>query len=338
MRKFILSVGIILTSFGLVIGSEAAQVGNWNVNYWPGENGPNGCIMEGSYKSGTIFSIGVTSNYNWGIMLSNPNWNLKKNEKIEMQLAVDGIPIESPTANATDKNSVTIPLKNPSAFKALQVGRNLVISNVYGKYPFVLEGTERAMNSLLDCMKTQKEATNKPAAPKTPTQKERSTSFSMVQPSEATVILTNMLNSAGVRGYKLLPPQSEDKGISLVFEDGGNGYFVASRGSDTPSADDYSSEIINIISKTCKGDFVSGKQVVPSTDGSVIRKVATTCRSADSTSAIDSTVVRKSNGFLFWLSRGYEGSTNSLAAGPSEQAVKQQTGIVEAAMRSDSLR
>lgn len=340
-RSFLaLSISLLLAPLPLAsTPAHAAKVGAWTIAYWEGSGGYDGCQMKASYKSGIRFSIGVTANYAWGIILAHDNWSLQKEQKMPMALEINGVPIGQSTAVAADKHTLILPLQKVDTFKALQRGSTLTITSGSNRFTFDLDDTGRAMDKLLECVKVQKDrgdATTAAAKPAPTKPAAGSSSATLLTQSESTIVLTNLLNGAGVRGYKLLPPRADDKGVYVRYDDGSSGYFIASRGQGTAGADEFASDVVNTISKGCKGDFASGKQVVPSTDGSVIRRMLTTCRSGGQVVSMESTVVRKANGFLFLLSRTEGGAQSS--GGLSEQATQQQAGIIDAAMRLDDLR
>jgi hypothetical protein len=125
-----------------------------------------------------------------------------------------------------------------------------------------------------------------------------------VPQAEAAIMIVNLLNAANVR-YQLHEPKPGSAAVTFSMADGTFGSFVASRGSGTPNADDYAADVIRSWSAFCKGDFISGRQAIPSVDGSVVRKVLTTCRASEGTKAAEITIIRRPSGFLVELTHAY---------------------------------
>jgi hypothetical protein len=74
------------------------------------------------------------------------------------------------------------------------------------------------------------------------------------------------------------------------------------------NADDYTAIVIGKHSSYCKGDFMSGKQSVPSV---VVRIVTMTCRQGDSALVTEAAIIRRANGLLMVLSQIFPLSVNS---------------------------
>ena len=125
--------------------------------------------------------------------------------------------------------------------------------------------------------------------------------FRILTAAESAVLLTNLLNSAGVLGFRLTPPQPNSGAAYFTLSDGSKGSLLASEGTNTKGADDYVADTIGRLTKLCSGQFLSGKEPIASTDGSVGRKIVATCREPDGVTSFESTVIRKRNGFLMEL-------------------------------------
>lgn len=155
----------------------------------------------------------------------------------------------------------------------------------------------------------------------------------MVPVAEATVMLTNLLSAAALTCYQSSPPKDSDKAVSFKFADGSVGWFVASRGRDTASADDYAGAVIKEMSARCQGAFLSGKQSIPSVDGSVVRKVITTCRNEGSPAVVvETNIVRREDGLLIDISNTVPDEPAPAEGQPSKRT--QGTSLVDAALRS----
>jgi hypothetical protein len=123
--------------------------------------------------------------------------------------------------------------------------------------------------------------------------------------------------------------------VSYSLADGSTGLFLAARGLGTKTADDYAGFAIGKWSELCKGEFMSGKQSIPSTDGSIVRKVVTTCRTGETAVATETTIVRQANGFLMDLSQIIPASAAGINNSPSD---RDRGALVNAAMQIRDVR
>src|SRR5262249_22982286 len=139
---------------------------------------------------------------------------------------------------------------------------------------------------------------------------------------------------------KLDPPKQGEDWINFRLASGANGYYRAARGLGTKTADDYAAYVISSLSGLCKGNYLSGKQSVPSVDGSVLRKVITTCR-GDSKGdyATETTIIRQADGFLMELSHFVPAAPEATSGGPIDDASKNdRAAMVDAALRMRDAR
>jgi hypothetical protein len=268
-----------------------ANVEGWEILHYP-PDAPTGCIMGATFQDGTRLSIIVTPKYEWALGLWNATWNLTKNGATNVAVYVDRQFIASGKATHMDSKIAVLPLTGAAAFQALQLGQRLDLQVPAGNLNFALKGTGKAMYALLDCVKTLEP--NQTAT--TPRDKD----FEAVPAAEAVVILTNLLNAAGIHGYKLEPPKPNEALIVFNLASGSIGYFRAARGLGTATADDFAGWVISKWSEMCKGKFMSGKESIPSVDGSVIRKIVTSCHE-EKDFVTETTIVRQTSGFLLEL-------------------------------------
>jgi hypothetical protein len=150
-------------------------------------------------------------------------------------------------------------------------------------------------------------------------------------PAESLLLLTNLLNAAQIGAYRIDPPTDKNREITFAMPDGGRGLFIAARGKDTKSAEEYASIVIAKYASICQGGFMSGKQPVPSTDGSMVRQITTTCSTGDGGYVTESTIIRRQNGFMMEITQTYPaGFTPNEKAQPNQ---KSKSAIVDAALR-----
>ena len=308
----------------------SANVEGWDVRHFEVANKPpTACIMGATFQDGTRFSIIIFNDYSWALGLANKEWKLRKGGATDVAAYVDGQFITSGKAEHLTNDIAVLNLTGAETYRALQKGQRLDLQTPYGRLNFALKGSGKAMYALLDCVKTLQ------PAPSTPAQS-ADRDFQMVPLAEATVVLTNLLNAAGIRGWHLRSPKEGDHAVSFGLAGGSIGFFRAARGR-TATADDYAGYVLRKWSELCKGKFMSGKQSVPSVDGSVVRKIATTCHGdgGERDTATETTIVRQPNGFLMELTQVMAIDSSAMPHGSDKQ---DHEAIVNAAMRTRDTR
>ena len=247
----------------------AYNVEGWDVRLFPEGNNATGCIMGETFQDGTRLSVVVTDKLDWALALSNNSWNLARGGATEVAAYVDRRFIAGGKATHFSDKIAILPLGGANAYQALRAGHRLDVQTPSGNLNFLLKGTAKAMMAVLECAAALKRSPN---VANPPTQAP-SPDFAYVPQAETTVLVTNLLNAAGVRGYRLDPPAPNSQFVSYRLNDGTRGYVIASRGRNTRTADEYTSVVIGRASTACKGEFISAKKSVPSVDGSVVRQV-----------------------------------------------------------------
>jgi hypothetical protein len=311
--------------FSLQVQAEPIRVAGWEIRTFPDSGERAGCMMSANYRDGTRMSIVMLRSYTWALGLANRSWGLVKGQKIRTSAYVDNRLIASGSAEVLDDNLALLSLEGAAAYGALRAGQSLELVTPRGRPNFLLTGTDKAMGAVLECVRILNASAQTAEASTAP-----KNDYQAVPTTEATVLVTNMLNAASIRGYQLIPPKSDNGTVHFNLSDGSMGFFFAFRGKGTPSADDAATSVINSEATGCKGDFASGKQAVPSTDGSVIRKVVTTCRSDATPIVTETTIVRRDSGFLITLGRS--GTGNGIGLNDADGSSRAD-GLVDAAMR-----
>lgn len=286
-----------LTLFLCVLLSPTAasskEVAGWELHYLKTDGGEaNGCFMASTYQDGTRVSLVVMRDYSYALGLHNSSWGLKPGEKISVSAYVDRRVVANTQAEVLQNGIAIIPLAGYETFRSLQAGYRLDLITSRGNVNFMLHGTAKAMTAVLACaneLATRVTRSTPAASRSTP-----------VSAADATVVLTNLLNAARMVGYKLKGTVAGKDVVLFSLPDGSAGSFFAFTG-DTLSADEAAGIVISSDAEKCDGQFLSGKQSVASTDGSVVRKVVTTCRSGVGALVNETTLVRRPNGFLFNL-------------------------------------
>ena len=296
--------------------------------------------MSGNYQDGTTFVLVLDKNYVWGLGLINNLWSLRPEETTNVSVYIDSMFITSGTAKHIDQTMAYLPLSGLTVYRALQVGNWLELRTPYGNLKYGLAGTRNAMNDLLRCVVrlNQESASTASIAQEGPANSgnESTDKFYRLNEGEAAVMLANLLNAAGVRGFRIDPPQPNSGFASYSLADGTRGWFVAARGRETTNADDYSGYVLSQLTSSCKGEFLSAKQSVPSSDGTVIRKLVSTCRVNGVGTITETTIIRKPDGFLAELSQSYIRATSTNGANVESQDASDRSAVVDAAIQLES--
>ena len=317
--SLVLTCGIALA----MTGSAAAETfthGSWQGKPLYGQDGKfERCSMIAAYKSGHRLLFDVDRQISWRMWIGNPTWQLTPKSKFEGMIVVDKGALIPISGEVIDRDLVVIPLAT-TAHVVDNMRRGRVMELVVGqtRIPFALEGTGQAIPKLVHCVKVASGSPPQPTAAQ----------FRLLTNAEAMVRLVNLLNAAGATGYRLEPPQPNDSAARVTMADGSIGYLLAAIG-DTKSGDDYANDAIGRLSKGCKGEFLSGKQPVATNDGTVVRKVVGTCRTGNDAVAVESTVLRRSDGFLMEFSLSVPASVSLIG----DEHSKTRSAITEAALK-----
>jgi hypothetical protein len=271
----------------------------------------------------------------WNLAFAHPQWSLTIGEVIPVTFIFDRNTRINLTAKAIDKTLAIVPM--PDTSELVSAFRRSFILQAITKndqFEFRLDGTSRLLPALVGCVRRNIEPSTGAQASTPPARSisrpsGSATDYQELSQAEAAIMLTNLLNSAGVSNYRLEPPTQASVGASFTLSDGTRGFFIGARGS-TKSADEYATHLIGLLSQSCKGDLVTGRQSVPATDGSVIRKVISTCKSSEGAAITESTVIRRPNGFLINLSQTLPVSVATLSEGTGG---KDREAIIDAALR-----
>ncbi len=111
------------------------------------------CAGAATYKNGVTVAFFLNSQFEWGIVLIDPSWNLTYNASYPIDMAVDTRASGAATATAIGTAEVSIPLKPSVAlFKDFMEGEKLKIQTAGGTYVFDLTNTSEMLPSLVKCV------------------------------------------------------------------------------------------------------------------------------------------------------------------------------------------
>jgi hypothetical protein len=322
--RALIAIAMLVTAFP----ASAYDVAGWSLSPYPVE-APTGCGMFGSEQEGTRLGVIVSRNYEWWLGLHNPSWHSTPGAVTTIAAFVDNKFLVRGRAISVTNTEAVIAVQGTAAYRALQDGDQLRLETPKAVLTFRLTGSALAMAALLECVKGLDQV-KPPAVATTP-------DFQVVPAAESTVMLTNLLNAAGIHDYRLGPPNGDTQVVSFMFSDGSQGIFAAARGRDTKDADEYAGYVIATISRDCKGEFLTGKQSVPSVDGSIIRKIAVTCRTPQQSKIGEILVIRRVNGLLMSLAQ--TAAATPLGDNSSQGATqRERSGLIEASMISQDFK
>ena len=257
-----------------------------------------GCEMKRDFQNRTKLSIIVSTQYEWAIGVADEAWNRQKGEKVDIAVRVDGKVVASGKATYLNAKSAVLPLYDAGSYRALQAGQRLEVetSKPPHNLDFPLGGASDAMYAVLSCVKTLL-----PRPAKTTSQTGKNAQI--VSADDVMKMLVRALQKAGVTNYRLNPSAQQNGQISqsITFDlpGGTSGMLLAVRGSGTATADQYARHVIGNLFDVCKGKFLSGKESIPTADGSVARKVVSTCRAESGFTVVaEVNITRRSDGFL----------------------------------------
>ncbi|MFV0296934.1 MAG: hypothetical protein ACK5JT_12545 [Hyphomicrobiaceae bacterium] len=316
--------------------SQTFQSGNWKGKPLFDKQGNfTRCAMTARYRSGHSLIFDADHKLSWRLWISNPSWNLtaKPNSRFSAVIVVDGGALIPVQAQVASKSLVMVPLATTAhVVNNMRKGSRMAFVVGKAKLQFTLQGTNNAIARLVQCVNKAKgrsapTTTSPPTAPKDPSD------FRLLTVAQSTVLLSNLLNSSGVSGFRLLPPRDNEKRARFSLNDGTTGYLLAAEGRNTKLADDYAADATARLTKQCKGDFLSGKKSVASTDGSVVRKLVATCRTPSANTTIETTVVRKPNGFLMEITTLSAANPATLGAEGTDASTRARSAISEAALK-----
>ena len=297
--------------------ASAFKSGNWNGDANNDDDGKfRDCTMLAEYNSGITLAFIITRDFDWGLVLANDKWNLEVGSMQQVTLAVDSRqPIPS-TAKAVDSKGLLISLENTGpVVDAMRHGRMLNVVTDSGAVSFRLSGTRDAIAKLAKCVSNHIEAEKaksgdqafaaleskpKAASGNTETQNQNR----LFKNSEAVVFASNLLAAAGITGYQMMDPaQNPMPNFDAVwtYPNGIMGAIAGYKDMGTVDLDEAASVVMADDSKSCKGDFASGKKQSSPADTISVKRLFTACRTDDSSLEIHYTLLKTDSGHLIQI-------------------------------------
>ena len=161
MKRFQVAILSILM---LVLFSESVfarkisslRTGNWRGGAYTNDRTGkfSHCAASVKYKSGIRLLFSVTRTLKWKMGLSKPSWNLRINNRYNIDYRIDGGRTYRGTAISTTKRLVQVPLPGGGRlFNQIKYGRKLTVWTAQERMLFTLSGTRKMLSRLLRCTK-----------------------------------------------------------------------------------------------------------------------------------------------------------------------------------------
>jgi hypothetical protein len=274
--------------------------------------------MLAEYNSGITLAFIITRDFDWGLVLANDKWNLDVGSTQSVTLAVDSREPIPATAKAVDSKGLLISLENTGpVVDAMRHGKLLNVVTQSGKVSFRLNGTRDAIALLAGCVTDHLEAEkadegnsafsaleSKPAKPGEDEKPGEENKNRLFTGSEAAAFASNLLAAAGVTGYQLMDPAKNplpNFDVVWTYSNGIIGALAAYKDMGSVDLDEAATVVMGDDSKSCKGDFASGKKQSSSADAVSVRRLFTACRTGDQSLEIHYTLLKTESGHLIQI-------------------------------------
>ena len=315
-KKLLWFSGLAVAALVLCGHASAFKSGNWNGNANNDDDGKfRDCTMLAEYNSGITLAFIITRDFDWGLVLANDKWNLETGSTQNVTLAVDSRRPIPATAKAVDSKGLLISLENTGpVVDAMRHGRLLNIVTESGEVSFRLTGTREGIAKLARCVTNHIEAEkansgdqafaaleSKPKAPAADNDNGTQNQNRLFTSSEAVVFASNLLASAGITGYQMMDPAKNPMpnfDAVWTYQNGIMGAIAGYKDMGTVDLDEAASVVMADDSKSCKGDFASGKKQSSPTDTIGVKRLFTACRTDDSSLEIHYTLLKTDSGHL----------------------------------------
>lgn len=296
---------------------EAFRSGNWrgSVHFSKSNERFSHCTMNASYKSGISVFFAIDNEFKWRIGFSSEKWNLKVGHNYNIAYVVDNYPVNWTSARAVSDEFVIAELPATSqVFQQFRAGHQLIVKEGDNLLRFSLNGTARALSSLLECANEGKLRTasdfRAPGTSQqalTPPARQPSPSIvSAEEKLEATQVVANILSTGELRDYKLMTssevsnPSTPEivRTAAVAWKASSSIGVLHIIPNSAANIDTLVAGVIGGDAEACKGTFASGK--IPDAEMTSIRRVFTTCQTdGKSSNHIEYIFVPRQNGSTY---------------------------------------
>ena len=318
-RMRILALAVVMAAFVAPAQAERFKVGSWVGKSYNDKSGQFvSCSMAATYKSGITMMFTITKAYEWGITLHKADWDLVTDRRVNAALLIDDYEPIVVQGVVTSRTTITAPLKNSNrVVNAMRRGYVMRIKTKDGVEEFSLKGTYNAIARLSKCVANQIAVSrhvsdnafagaardaDRPAASRQ--------GYERIDKTTATIFVSNLMSSAGITGFEILPPsQNILKSFDVVWRrpDGIIGGFNGFRNVKHLNLDAEAARMMSGEAATCNSDLASGKKRAASKNGIEIRRIFVACRNSDFDFETHYTLVKTPGGTIIQLAHGLWG-------------------------------
>ncbi len=252
----------------------------------------------------------------WSVGLFNNRWTLRKGSKIPASVYIDNKLLVRRDMRVVSPKLVLLTIAkkrgNESivAFRNFQNGRTVQFNWAGGNSSRAsLYGTKSALAMMARCagkmaklIRNRAPNAGQPSGLVSSNRTGNKASWT-VNRTQALGTFRKLMATMPKLQYQIRPSQpGREKTINFTLRSGRVGKFFAFAGK-TATADKAMASVISVRQKNCPGELATVTKRLPSTDGSVIRRVKMLCKlGAQNTQTTTTLVIRKPSGLLMVLS------------------------------------
>jgi hypothetical protein len=137
-----------------LIQGSTIQSGNWSGGAYDEKGQFSYCVVQSGYRSGITLYFSVSPNFTWRLAMSHPQWQLPLNQAVPVSLWVDQAGPYQLQARSVSAivAAAELPATN-DMFNLLRNGNRLAIRAQGTDYIFNLDGTNAALQELVNCVR-----------------------------------------------------------------------------------------------------------------------------------------------------------------------------------------
>ncbi len=157
MRAAIVALVLVVAGAAQAAGPYGqVVVGNWSGGAYTNDRTGqfSHCAVNAPYKNGARLLTSVTSDFNWILGLSHPDWKLNVGTRVPLQLVFDRASRIDVTAEVRTPELITIAMPAESALiRAFREGRFLEVMAGDKRLTFALTSTSEMLPVLVNCVR-----------------------------------------------------------------------------------------------------------------------------------------------------------------------------------------
>jgi len=266
--------------------------------------------------------------------LANPTWRLTRGATYDLQYAIDNGQAYAAKGTAITTSLVQVPLYNSNAlFENFRKGHALRIQAAGSSFTFNLTSSASALAVTFECTKKyvsppQTADNTNPFVPKPTPETSRPGRRDDDVRAEATLVLANVLSSAGIQGFRVVSPDEVkiDTHDMLWAAPGLVGSLKIVEAKVAQTSEEVAALVMAADASSCKGLFASGRY--PTEKNSA--RLMTACDTPQQKTQFDYSVAARPKGGFYVF--GVGASEN----GKPEELKDTGARLHEAAVRSYS--